>query len=114
MESLLRQIFAVEGVTGALLASKDGLIITSLASETDGEAHAAHAAAAFDALAQYTRQVALGKPQQAIVLTGSAALMMTEAGDMILVVIAHASANLGRLRMESARIVHAFLAQLRG
>jgi predicted regulator of Ras-like GTPase activity (Roadblock/LC7/MglB family) len=114
MESFLRQIFNVEGVTGALLASKDGLIITTLASDSDGEAHAAHAAAAFDALAQYTRQVALGKPQQAIILTGSAALALTEVGDMILVVVAHATTNLGRLRLESSRIAGAILAQLRG
>jgi predicted regulator of Ras-like GTPase activity (Roadblock/LC7/MglB family) len=114
MESLLRQIFNVEGVTGALLASKDGLIITTLAGEADGEAHAAHAAAAFDALTHYTRQVTLGKPQQAFILTGTEALVLTEAGDMILVVIAHANANLGRLRLESTRIAHAVLAQLRG
>jgi predicted regulator of Ras-like GTPase activity (Roadblock/LC7/MglB family) len=114
MESLLRQIFAIEGVTGALLTSKDGLIITTLMSEADGEAHAAHAAAAFDALVQYTRQVAMGKPQQAIMLTGTSALALTETGDMILVVIAHATTNLGRLRLESTRIAHGILAQLRG
>ncbi len=114
MEEILRQIFNVEGVTGALLASKDGLIITTLATEADGEAHAAHAATAFDALAQYTRQVTLGKPQQALILTGTAALALTEAGDMILVVIARAGANLGRLRLESGRIADAVLAQLRG
>jgi predicted regulator of Ras-like GTPase activity (Roadblock/LC7/MglB family) len=114
MEAILRQIFTVEGVTGALLASKDGLTIASVMDIPTTEAHAAHAATAFDALERYTRQVALGKPRQAVIETGSAVLILTEAGNMILVVSAHAAANLGRLRLESARMAHALEAQMRG
>ena len=114
MEPILRQIFTVEGVTGVLLASKDGLTIASVMDIPTTEAHAVHAATVFDALDRYTRQVSLGKPRQTMIETGAAVIILTEAGNMLLIVIAHAAANMGRLRLESARVARAIEAQARG
>lgn len=114
MEALLRQLYAIDGVVGVLLVGRDGLAVVSLMDDARTEAHAAHAASSFDALTRYTRQLALGGPRQALIETGSATLVLTEASELLLVVEAGASPNLGRLRLESARIARALSAQPRG
>lgn len=41
MESLLRRLFEIEGVLGALLVGKDGLVIASLMESARADMHAA-------------------------------------------------------------------------
>ena len=114
MEKLLRQLLEIEGVAAILLIGKDGLPVASMIDDSRTEGHAAHAAASFEALTRYARQLNLGNPRQAFLATDSAVVMVTEASDLLLVVEARTKVNLGRLRLESLRIARALAAQMRG
>jgi predicted regulator of Ras-like GTPase activity (Roadblock/LC7/MglB family) len=111
MESLLRQLYTLPGVAGALVIGRDGLAIASLMDDARTEAHAAQGAAAFDALTRYTRHLALGAPRQVMLETGAATVILTEAGELLLLVEATADGRLGRLRLEAARIARLLAAQ---
>jgi predicted regulator of Ras-like GTPase activity (Roadblock/LC7/MglB family) len=113
METLLRQLFEIDGVTGALLFGKDGLPIASVIDDQRGASHAAHAAAVFDLITRYTRQISLGTPRQILIEANMAVLLLAEASDLILCIEAAQSVNLGRLRLEAARVVKDISAQMR-
>ncbi len=114
METFLRQLYDIEGVSGVALIGTDGLTFASLMDDPRAEAHAAHAAAAFDTLVRYTRQLAVGGLRQVIVEAANAVIALTEAGDLIVVVEAAPSVNQGRLKLESARVARAVTARPRG
>lgn len=114
MEKLLRQLLEIDGVAAILLIGKDGLPVASMIDDARTEGHAAHAAASFEALTRYARQLNLGAPRQAMLLTDTAVVTVTEANDLLLVVQGNHKVNLGRLRLESLRIARALAAQMRG
>src|SRR5271165_6822900 len=114
METLLRRLVEIEGVLGVLLVGKDGLLIASLMDAARAEMHAALVAPAFDALAGYTRQVGAGSTRLVMLQTPSAAIVIAEAGDMLVVVEATADAALERIRLEATQTARAVLDQLRG
>lgn len=104
METLLQRLLAVEGVVGAVLINRDGLVLASLMAPERAAAHAAPAAAAFDALATYARLVAAAAPRVTLLEAGATTLALAEAGDLLVVAEAAAPANLGRLRLEMVRV----------
>lgn len=113
MEHFLRALFEIDGVTGALLVGKDGLIIASAMEPARAELHAAQAAAAFDVLATYARQLSPGTSRLVLIETGTGCLALGEAADLLIVAEATSNVNLGHLRLEVRRIARAILAQLR-
>jgi predicted regulator of Ras-like GTPase activity (Roadblock/LC7/MglB family) len=114
MEKLLRQLLEITGVAAILLIGKDGLPVASMTDDARTEGHAAHAAATFEALTRYARQLHLGAPRQALFTTDSTTIALTEAGDMVLIVEARGAVNLGQIRRESLRIARALADQMRG
>ena len=53
METILQRLMAIDGVTGALLVGKDGLVVASAMDGEDEELLGAMAAAAYDASGRY-------------------------------------------------------------
>jgi predicted regulator of Ras-like GTPase activity (Roadblock/LC7/MglB family) len=113
MEQYLRPLFEVDGVTGALLLGKDGLVIASAMEPTRSEIHAAQAAAAFDTLTNYARQFPPGEARLVLIETGVTCIALAEAADLIIVVEATSSTSLGHLRLELRRAARAVVAHLR-
>ena len=111
MEKLLRQLLEIEFVAVILVIGKDGLPVASMVDDARTEGHAAHAAATFEAIIRYARQLNMGAPRQAFFTTDSAVVMITEAGDLLLVVEARHNVNLGRLRLESQRVAQSLATQ---
>jgi predicted regulator of Ras-like GTPase activity (Roadblock/LC7/MglB family) len=113
MEKILRQLLNVELVFAIVLIGKDGLPVATMVDDARTEIHAAHAAASYEALARYARQLNWGAPRQAFFSTDAATVVITEAGDMLLVVEAKAGVNLGLLRLEATRVARALAEQMR-
>ncbi len=111
MEKLLRQLLAIDLVSVILVIGKDGLPVASMVDDARTDGHAAHAAAAFEAIIRYARQMNLGAPRQALFTTDTTVVAITEAGDLLLVIEAGSNVNLGRLRLESLRVAQALAAQ---
>lgn len=111
METLLRQLFEVEGVIGASLIGRDGITIATLMDDSRASNHAAMAATTFDAVMTYTQQLTLGQPRTLLIETGSAVIVLAAAGELLLIVEATAQVTLGRLRLESQRVAKQVSAQ---
>lgn len=100
METVLQRLMECEGVTGALLVGKDGLVVASTMDGEDEELLSAMAAASFDASARYIEQLGLGDMRHAMFETSGATVQVTDAGDLLIVVRCTYHANIGRVRME--------------
>ncbi len=101
METILQRLMAIDGVTGALLVGKDGLVIASTIGGDDEELLGAMAAAAYDAAGRYIEQLEMGSVRHAIFELGAGTVQVTDGGDLLLVVRCVAQANLGRIRIET-------------
>ena len=100
MDTILQRLMEIEGVTGALLVGKDGLVVASTMEGEDEEYLSAMAAACYDAASRYIGQLGLGDVRHAMYETPGATIQVTDAGDLLLVVRSTYSANIGRVRME--------------
>ena len=87
-------------VYNAILVGKDGLIVSGILHSEDEEVIGAMAAAAFGSITSFTAQINNGDTQHVVIETKKGTIQMQEAGDLILIVIAHEVGNLGRVRME--------------
>lgn len=100
VETILQRLMEIDGVTGALLVGKDGLIVASTLEGEDEEFLSAMAAACYDATSRYIEQLNMGDVRHSMFETRGGAIQITDAGDMLIVVRSMNLANLGRVRME--------------
>lgn len=104
METILQRLLAVDGVTAALLVGKDGLVVAStLDGGEDEELLGAMAAAAYDATGRYIEQLGVGAVRNATFEAPGGMVMVTDGGDLLIVVRCASQANLGRVRMEAGQ-----------
>jgi predicted regulator of Ras-like GTPase activity (Roadblock/LC7/MglB family) len=103
MDTILRRLLEIEGVTGALCAGKDGLVVAGTLAGGDEEMLGAMAAACFDSSLRYIDQLGMGTVRYALFETPGGAIQVADAGEMLLVVQSTQRAGLGRIRMELAR-----------
>lgn len=101
METILQRLLAIEGVTGALLTGKDGLVVASTLEGEEEELLGAMAAAAYDAAGRYIEQLGAGDIRHATFETPGGIILVTDGGEMLIIVRCGAQANLGRVRMEA-------------
>jgi predicted regulator of Ras-like GTPase activity (Roadblock/LC7/MglB family) len=102
VENALQRLMAIPGVTGALLAGKDGVVRASALPHEEAELLAAMAAAAFDAATRYIPQLNMGGARHALFETTGGAVQVADAGDA-LIVVRSSQAALGRVRLELLR-----------
>ena len=100
METILQRLLAIDGVTGALLAGKDGLVVASTLEGEEEELLGAMAAAAYDAAGRYIEQLGAGDIRHATFETPGGTIHVSDGGQMLIIVRCAAQANLGRVRME--------------
>ncbi|HEX6541183.1 MAG TPA: roadblock/LC7 domain-containing protein [Ktedonobacterales bacterium] len=99
METILQRLMAIDGVTGALLVGKDGLVVAS-AMDDDDELVGAMAAAAYDASGRYIDQLSIGDIRHVLFETTRGVVQVSDAGDLLIVVRSARDANIGRVRIE--------------
>jgi predicted regulator of Ras-like GTPase activity (Roadblock/LC7/MglB family) len=105
METILQRIAQVEGVIQAILVGKDGLVVAgTLDGSEDEEVLGAMAAACFSAITHYSQEIGAGEMRQTIIQSAHGTLHLAEIDDLILVVSTTPQVNLGRIRLEMARI----------
>ena len=100
MDAILQRLLEIEGVTGALLAGKDGLVVASTLEGEEEEFLGAMAAACFDASSRYLGQLNMGDVRHAIFETPAGVVQVTDAGELLLVVRSTQHSNMGRIRAE--------------
>jgi uncharacterized protein len=94
--------FRLPAITGALVASTDGMLIVHEANGLQAETLAAMAAAQLGLGRQFAATAALGGFQEAVTRTDAGCLAVFAAGnDALLTVFATAELNLGRLYHEA-------------
>jgi uncharacterized protein len=112
VETILQRLMAIDGVTGALLVGKDGLVTASTMDGTDEELVGAMAAATYDATSRYIEQLGSGEVRSAIFETPGGVLQITDGGELLIVVRAANAATLGRIRVESLRAAQRLAEQI--
>jgi predicted regulator of Ras-like GTPase activity (Roadblock/LC7/MglB family) len=105
MESLLERLLAIESVSAAVLARKNGAIVSSTIDGEDAEALGALGAAAFDSAVRYVGQLSAEKLSQTLFETASGAVQVGDLGDTLIIVRSAGHASLGRIRLEIAHAV---------
>lgn len=100
METILQRLLDVEGVTGALLVGKDGLVVASTLEGEDEEYLSAMAAAGYDAASRYIGQLGMGDIRHSIFETPGGVIQVSDAGDLLIVVRCTSQSNIGRVRIE--------------
>jgi predicted regulator of Ras-like GTPase activity (Roadblock/LC7/MglB family) len=95
----------IEGVTGALFAGKDGLVIASTLDTDHEEVLGAMAAACFDSSARYIEQLGLGTVRYAVFETPGGTVQIADGGDLLAVAQSTTHASVGRVRLELGQIV---------
>jgi len=100
VETILQRLTDLQEVLNAILVGKDGLIVSGILHSEDEEVIGAMSAAAFGSLGNYTTQINTGEARHVIIETKTGTIQMEEAGDLILVVTAQSTGNLGRVRSE--------------
>lgn len=100
MDTILQRLMEIEGVTGALLVGKDGLVVASAMEGEDEEYLSAMAAACYDAASRYIGQLGMGDVRHAMYETPGGTIQVSDAGDLLIVVRSNYHANVGRIRME--------------
>jgi len=100
VETVLQRLLEIDGVTGALLVGKDGLVVASTLEGEEEEFLGAMAAACYDASARYIGQLGMGDVRHFIFETPSGTIQISDAGELLLVVRSNSRANIGRIRVE--------------
>ena len=103
VDANLRRLVEIEGVSGALFAGKDGLVIASTLEGEDEEILGALAAAAFDASGRYIEQLGMGAVRYVLFETPAGTVQAADAGEMLVVARSTVQAGIGRIRMELIR-----------
>jgi predicted regulator of Ras-like GTPase activity (Roadblock/LC7/MglB family) len=103
VENILRRLMAIDGVSGAVFAAKDGAVVASTLEGEDEEILGAMAAACYDSTARYIGELGIGNVWHALYETPTGAIQIADVGDYLLIVRTTQRAGLGRIRLELAQ-----------
>jgi uncharacterized protein len=112
VENYLRRLMEIEGVSGALVVGKDGLVIASTLDRDHEELLGAMAAACFDASTRYIEQIGMGATRYALFETPGGVVQIADGGEILLVAQSSGQAAIGRVRMEIIQMVRQLSQQL--
>jgi predicted regulator of Ras-like GTPase activity (Roadblock/LC7/MglB family) len=105
METLLERLLAIESVSAAVIARRDGAIISSTIEGEEAEALAAMGAAAIDSAVRYVGQLNADKLRLALFEGARGAVQVGDLGDRLIIVRSSDLTSLGRIRLELAHAV---------
>ena len=104
METILQRLTDLDDIVGAVLVSKEGLIVAGTLHSEDEEVIGAMSAAAFGSITDYTQQINSGEMRHVIIETQNGTVQLAEVGDLILVVTTQSRSNPGRVRIEMKKV----------
>lgn len=94
MRSIVEDLLRIDGVIGALLVDKDGLVVSSTPlEEEDAEVLGAMAAAMHATLAKACERIGIGRPANLTVEANEGIIQLMQASDLLLVVITERRAD---------------------
>lgn len=112
--SLLRQLLMASGgsIKGAATMTTDGLIIAAeLSDQIDQDVFAAMTASLLVLADRASAEVDIGELKQVMVMGKAGVMVLTQAGpDAVLAVAAQATANLGKVLLDTNKTVRSLLA----
>jgi predicted regulator of Ras-like GTPase activity (Roadblock/LC7/MglB family) len=100
MDTFLRQLMEIEGVTGVLFAGKDGLVVASTLEGEDEELLGAMVAACFDSSLRYIEQLGMGQVCYALFETPGGIVQVADGGEVLVAAQSTPHAGIGRIRLE--------------
>ncbi len=104
MRRIVEDLLRIDGVIGALLVGKDGLVIAStMLDDEDAEVLGAMAAAMYGTLTKACERIGVGGLTDSIVQAAEGTIQLMETDDIILVVIAEKRVNIGMVKIEMRR-----------
>jgi uncharacterized protein len=104
LETILQRLTDLDDIIGAVLVSKEGLIVAGTLHSEDEEMIGAMSAAAFGSISDYTQQINSGEMRHVIIETQTGTVQLADVGDLILVVTTQSQRNLGRVRIEMKKV----------
>lgn len=112
LNQAVQRIDQISGVEGAMIASRDGLLVVSGRGVAEGlEMKAAVAAAVFGAIDRAAANIDLGPIRAALIETSDRSLQMLSLAELLLVVTAKKSANMAHIRTGMARAAEELVRQ---
>ncbi|ACV24011.1 roadblock/LC7 domain-containing protein [Methanocaldococcus fervens] len=104
IDRALIELNKTEGIKGSMVVGKDGLVIASqLPGNIDAELVGAMASASFGAAERTAAELGMGNLEQTMIEGEHGKVLMVDAGEGILVVLADAKVNLGLIRITMKR-----------
>jgi uncharacterized protein len=104
VETYLRRLMEIEGVTGALFVGRDGMVVASTLGSEEEELVGAMIAACLDSSERYIGQVGMGTVRYALFETPGGSIQVADGGDVLVAAQATPHAALGHIRLELQRI----------
>ena len=104
METILQRLTDLDDIIGAVLVSKEGLIVAGTLHSEDEEMIGAMSAAAFGSITDYSQQINSGEMGHVIIEAQTGTIQLADVGDLILVVTTQSHRNLGRVRIEMKKV----------
>lgn len=105
LQEALHHIGKIAGVSGVLIASRDGLLVAAEGEAAEQlEVKAALAAAIFGAIDRAADNIDLGKVHATLVETPIRSLQILGLGELLLIVIAERSARMTPIRAGMAKV----------
>lgn len=104
METILQRLTDLDDIIGAILVSKEGLIVAGTLHSEDEEMIGAMSAAAFGSITDYSQQINSGEMRHVIIETQTGTIQLADVGDLILVVTTQSQRNPGRVRVEMKKV----------
>jgi predicted regulator of Ras-like GTPase activity (Roadblock/LC7/MglB family) len=100
METVLRRLLEIEGVTGALFIGRDGLVVASTLTGEEEELLGAMVAACFDSCDRYIEQLGMGPVRYALFETPGGLVQAADAGEVLIAARSTLPSGIGRVRLE--------------
>jgi predicted regulator of Ras-like GTPase activity (Roadblock/LC7/MglB family) len=104
VETILQRLTDLDDIIGAVLVSKEGLIVAGTLHSEDEEMIGAMSAAAFGSITDYSQQINSGEMRHVIIETQTGTIQLADVGDLILVVTTQSHRNPGRVRIEMKKV----------
>ena len=99
LQQTLRRLSDIRGVDGAIIASRDGLLVAASGGASERlEVEAAIAAAIFGAIDRAAANIDIGPVRAALVETPTRSLQLLSLAELLLIVVAEKNADMGRVR----------------
>jgi predicted regulator of Ras-like GTPase activity (Roadblock/LC7/MglB family) len=112
VETFLRRLMEIDGVTGALFVGRDGMVVASTLAGDEEELVGAMVAACLDSSERYIGQVGLGSVRYALFETPGGSIQVADGGEVLVAARSAPQAALGHIRLELQQIARRMVQEI--